>query len=158
MATSKERALALTLAVMHYFVKKRYAVNVEIGLDKRGIFRADVLCMTIYGYLVIGEVKQSVADFRADTKRQKWHNYLRYSNKLYFVFPHDVWLKVKGEVPAGIGVFVLSPKTGKVYVAQRAKHRDLEKGVQKILVLRMAYRGAEFSKRNIKRMVPQFIK
>lgn len=150
-STARLRVESLKKAVGFYYVKKRYAVNFEIGLDKRGRFRADVLAMTIHGYLVIVETKQSVQDFKTDLK---WHNYQQYCNKFYFAFLPDTWSKVKTLIPKGIGVMVLSEASGRMKVLRKAHHHELPKGNQKKLVLRMAYRGAVMSRYNTKRTYP----
>lgn len=154
MASAAERSSALKKAAMLYFVKKRYAVEHELGLDKRGKFRADVFAMTIYGYLCIVEIKQSVADYRQD---KKWRSYFNYANKVYFGFLPDTWAKVKEGFPTDVGVMVLSEQTGRMRVVQRAKHNELPPGNKKMLVMRMAYRGAAFSRRTIKRILPVFL-
>lgn len=151
------RTEKLKLAAAHYFCRKNYGVHQEIGLDKRGVLRADILAMTIYGYMVICEVKQSVADFRAD---KKWSRYLDYSNKFYFVFPSDVWMKVKAMpmvLPPGIGVMVLSDDRGKMRVVRKAKHRELDEERLGSLVLRMAWRGAWLNRKNTPRIKAVFL-
>jgi hypothetical protein len=48
--------------------------------------RADILALGKTGELVIVEIKNSVADFRAD---RKWSAYRDFSDRLYFAVPND---------------------------------------------------------------------
>ena len=63
---------ALTDAVVQYYTKKRYCVNREIGLCKRGRLRADFLAMNMKNEIIIVEVKSCPSDFYTDHKWQKY--------------------------------------------------------------------------------------
>ena len=71
-----------------------------------------------------------------------------------FVMPEAVWKKLKPESrpTRGAGVLILEEKTGHLKSVQFAKTQDsLDEETRDYLILRMAYRAAEFSKRNVKR-------
>ena len=75
-------------------------------------------------------------------------------DQLMFVMPEAVWKKLKPESrpTRGAGVLILEEKTGHLKSVQFAKTQDsLDEETRDYLILRMAYRAAEFSKRNVKR-------
>lgn len=138
-------------AVVPYFLKKRMAIHAEVGLCRRGRYRADLLALDMRGNLTIVEIKGSVQDFRRD---KKWQNYLKFSNRLYFAFNQITYDKVKESVPKGIGIFVIrkfhNKGTGKtrytVSVKQKSQYRTLKQDVQFNLAVRLAFRTADFNR------------
>lgn len=136
--------------LIRYFTKKRMAVNVELGLCKKGKYRADLIALSMNGYLTIVEVKSSVADFRSDKKH---HNYLKYCHRFYFAVSSSVYKKLKDEFPKEAGVFVISEKKDtlgrvlkKAKVKKRAKNQELDDDTRFNLIVRMAFRGADFNR------------
>lgn len=140
MATSNVKidANRIRQLVSRYYTKKRWAVHFEVGLCKGGKYRADVVAMTLGAYIVVVEVKSSVADFRSDKKMQE---YLKFCNQLYVACTAEVYAKIKSEVLPGIGVMVVSEN--KVKVAKKAKRSDLHGKTKLNIVTRMAYRSAD---------------
>lgn len=143
--------------VTNYFTEKCMVVNHELGLCRGGRFRADVTALSMKGELTIVEIKSSVADFRSD---KKWHNYLQYCNRLYFCMNAAVYRKVADKIPKGVGVILVKVyKQGDVFMAskmkivQRADLRTMDAEVQFSVVIRAAFRNAEFNR--IKRRVNQ---
>lgn len=111
--------------------------------------RADLLCLNFKKKLVIMEVKSSTSDYNTDSK---WVKYLSLCDQLVFVMPELVWHKLKDKPGRGAGVLVLCEKTGHLKSVQRAATQEiLDEETRDYLILRMAYRSAEYSKRNVKR-------
>jgi hypothetical protein len=143
-------ASEIKTAATRYFVKKRMAVNEEMGLCRGGRFRADLLCLSFSGDVTIVEVKSSVADFRAD---KKWHNYVELSNRFYFAMSPAVYAKVKDDIPRGVGVLLVSRATDRMgrnllksKVAKYAFRRELDAVVNLDLIIRLAFRNAQFNR------------
>lgn len=143
-------ASEIKTAATRYFVKKRMAVNEEVGLCKWGRFRADLLCLNFYGDVTVVEVKSSVADFKSD---KKWHNYLDYSNRFYFALSPAVYAKVKDDIPRGVGVLLVSRATDRLgrnllksNVAKPAYWRELNAETNINLIIRLAFRNAEHNR------------
>ena len=164
MATSKtldRKAVteALTKAAVMHMVRYGFAIHKEIGLGRGGLVRADLLCLNFKKKLVVMEIKSSVSDFSSD---QKWPKYLSLCDQLVFVMPEHVWhrLGVSGNRPGrGAGVLILEEKTGHLKSVQIAKTLGvLDEETRDYLILRMAYRSAEFSKRNVKRRTRIYLK
>lgn len=137
---TRKRDVSTSVAVRQpaaeYFAAKNYAVHFEIGLA-HGVLRADILATNLAGYIVMCEVKSSVADFRAD---KKWQRYLPYCNKFYFVMSPETYAKVKDEIPNGIGVFISDGNTG--VIKKRANDREVSDKLRLEVITRMAYRAA----------------
>jgi hypothetical protein len=143
-------ASEIKTAVRRYLVKKRMAVNEEMGLCKGGRFRADLLGLTFYGDVTIVEVKSSIADHRSD---KKWHNYLEYSNRFYFAMSKSVYDKVKDSIPKGVGVILVSRATSKsgahllkTLVIKKAWWRELDATINIDLIIRLAFRNSEYNR------------
>ena len=128
--------------VTAYWTRKRWAVHSEVGLCRRGRLRADLVAISMGSYIVVVEVKSSVADFKAD---KKVLNYVPYCDKLYFAMSQDVYIKVSHLVPSGVGVFVVSDRL-KVRVKKRAVQHPVADKVRLNIMTRMAYRSADFTK------------
>lgn len=123
--------------VARYYHKKLWFTASEVGVCKHGRLRADLIASNMGAYLVIVEVKSSVADFRAD---KKWHKYAEFANKFYFAMAPDVYEKVKAKIPAGVGVFLVYD-TGHTKIKARAKHAEVSPEVRLNMLTRLAYRG-----------------
>src|ERR1700744_52328 len=103
------------------------------------------------GELVIVEVKSSVVDFRAD---KKWHNYLGFSNRLYFCLNKPTYDKVRDKIPKGVGIMVvrkfLHKKTKRmrytIKVVQPAAYRPLADDIKLNLAIRLVFRNADFNR------------
>ena len=129
-------------AVGRYFSKKCYAVALEIGVDRWGKMRADVMAINTAGEIVIVEVKSSYGDFRSD---RKWHHYVDYSNKLYFAVNDALYAKVRDLIPAGIGIFVVGDD-GHARVVQSAKRKGLDREIVLAQSIRMNFRHSDFNR------------
>lgn len=156
----RETTSILTQATVHYLSHKRYSCHIEIGIESWGKKRLDILALNTKGDLIGCEVKSCVADYRSD---KKWRTYLPYTNKMYMVFSEALWAKEKFRKKVskelkehGVGVLVLSEKSGYIRVAQNAKKRKVDLTIVQALVLRMAWRGGQ-SRRTIKRRKRLFI-
>lgn len=148
-SSRKDVTDALTKAAVMHMVRYGFAVYREIGLSRGGTLRADLLCLNFKKKLVVMEIKSSVSDFTSDAK---WPKYLSLCDQLMFVIPQKVWETGKVKPARGAGVLILEEKTGHLKSVQFAKTQELlDDETRDYLILRMAYRAAEFSKRNVKR-------
>lgn len=120
------------------YTGKLWAVNFEVGLCKGGRFRADVLAVNMGGGIEITEVKSSVQDFRSDKKMSA---YLRFCEKLYVACTAEVYEKIKDQVLPGVGVYVVGRDS--IFVARKARRRDVDSKIQLSILTRMAYRSAD---------------
>lgn len=135
-------------ATVRYFLKKRMAVHLEVGVNRRGRLRADAVCLSMKGTVTIGEIKSSPRDFKSDNK---WGGYLEYCHRFYFVMTRKTFDAVKDSIPAGIGVFVASPRSSvtgaqlipKLRAVRNARHREMDEGIRQNLIIRMAFRSAD---------------
>lgn len=146
----KTRTQLLTQAAMHYWVKLRFGVNLEMGICSWGKLRADVLAISMKGDVIIGEVKSGRADFVSD---QKMEQYLPYCNQLYLVIGHDdTWVKEfeRDLQTKGIGILRLEPD-GYLKVYKKAPKRKMDGKIKKSMILRIAWRNAVYSKRTVVR-------
>lgn len=149
-AQRSQRARLLKALAAHYFSSKNFAVFFEIDLWHRGTFikeakhcRADVLAVNSKGHVVIIEVKSSRADFKADTK---WERYRAYCHQLYFVFPPG--MEVPSEIleTPDIGVLeVPDPErnSAPMRVIKNARRRPVVGKLHKATVLSLLFRAAD---------------
>lgn len=100
----------------------------------QGLLKFDGLAITksytqpcITGY----EIKVSRGDFRQD---DKWHLYLQYCNKFYFVVPAG--LVKKEELPDDVGLIYYYPESSTLRSKKKALYRDIEEpvGVYKYII------------------------
>lgn len=100
----------------------------------QGLLKFDGLAITksytqpcITGY----EIKVSRSDFLQD---DKWHLYLQYCNKFYFVVPAG--LIKKEELPDDVGLIYYYPESGTLRSKKKALYRDIEEpvGVYKYII------------------------
>jgi hypothetical protein len=150
--TRREITEKLHEAVMYYYVKKTYSVHREVGVERWGKARIDMMALSLSSQIIGIEVKSCLADFRAD---DKWRKYLSHSNKFYFMFAPSIlksrkYDEIKAELKAeGIGILTLTT-TGRVRCALRAKSREVSDTKKFDLYKKLAWRGGD-SKRNIKK-------
>jgi hypothetical protein len=138
-------------AISRYWIKKRFAVNFEMGLCRGGRLRADVLAIAMTGKLVIVETKSSTADYKSD---KKWQKYLAFADSFYLAFDRPTYEKLKPELPKGIGVFVVDEvpnRTGtkmllKAVVVKKAKTQEVAEEVRRELLIRMVFRNADLNR------------
>ena len=139
---------ALTKAAVMHMVRYGFAIHKEIGLSRGGTLRADLLCLNFKKKLVVMEVKSCLSDYNTDAK---WPKMLSLCDQLMFVLPQKLWDSGKIKIGRGAGVLVLDEKTGHLRSVQRAATQELlDEETRDYLILRMAYRSAEYSKRNMK--------
>lgn len=137
--TRAQTARRLKDAFRTYYRDKRWAVHEELGLNKGGKLRADMVAHTLSGHFVIGEIKSCVADFKTDSKCDK---YVKYANKMYFVMTDKTWAKLEDQVefPSNVGVMVVN-SANVLKVVKKAKKRELAPSFQLRMALRAGYRG-----------------
>lgn len=152
--TRKEIAQLLKDQVRRYYTDKCYAVNAEVGLNPSGALRADLLAVNMKGEVVICEIKSCPADFYVDHRAGKWPKYLDYSNKLFFVVGSKTYEKIKGDIPKGVGIFVVRKFIAKngasarytLRMVQRAEYREITADTKLNLCIRLAFRNADFNR------------
>jgi hypothetical protein len=131
--------------VANYFRRKRRVSFYEVGLNKGGRLRADVLVLAMTGHIVVVEVKSSVSDFRTD---KKLLHYRPYCDQLYIALNREVYAKVKSEIPEGVGVFIFNPDDGRTAPkVLRAKNVGVDEEVRKNIVIRAAFRNSDNTNR-----------
>lgn len=138
-------------AAVFYWAKKTYSVHKEVGVERWGARRLDVMAIDFVGNMVGVEVKSCLADYRAD---KKWRDYLSHTTQLFFLFPPSImksrcYPEIKAEIIAeGAGILTLSETTGLVRCAVRAKRRPMSIVRKHQIYKKLAWRGGD-SKRNV---------
>ncbi len=84
----KEVAPLLRQAMIPYFTKLMYSLHFEVGVERGGNIRADVVCVKMDRSVTIVEVKSGWQDFATD---HKWQRYLPFCNQFYFAFTDSLW-------------------------------------------------------------------
>lgn len=143
MATRKETADLLKKMVYMHWVKRGFSCFLELGVNKRGHLRGDVVCLNLGGKIIITEVKSCRADFTSD---KKWEQYLPFCDQFYFCWPHDLGV----ELPPGVGVLVPDGR-GWLKALKPAANQKVEGATRRMLITRMAWRAGTYSKRNTRR-------
>jgi hypothetical protein len=154
MATRGTVTEVLTKAGIMHFVKLRYGVYKEIGLNRRGKLRADILAINYKKELVVLEVKSSWSDIYND---KKWHLYIPYCDKFLFLISQHLW-DTRGEdikklpMVSNAGVLVLDSDTGHLRsVIKSTRLKAITHQTRDEVILRMAFRG-DYTKRNTRRL------
>lgn len=136
--------------VIRYFSKKGMCIHTEVGLNKWGKLRADLVALSMRGDLTVIEVKSSKRDFLTD---KKMLGYLPYCHKMYLAMTEDVYEEVVERIPAEIGVFVVadryypSGRTRKVLkVVQKTRHKEMDAELRFNMIIRMAYKSSDYSR------------
>ncbi len=150
-----EITAGLTKAANSYWLKKGFSCTNELGIARWGKSRVDVLAMNMRGELVICEVKSSVPDFKSDDDRKKWMRYLDSCNRFYWVFTEDLADRLRQHFPRfaehGCGVLVLDKQTGYLRCVKPAKNRPMSGKAKRQIIIRLAWRAGDVSKRNARR-------
>lgn len=151
----KERTKRLQRAAIMHFTRKGYCCWPEIGIQKWGARRADVLGFSYYERIIIGEVKSCPADLYTD---KKLTTYLDHCHALYLVMASPDWKKVSARIRKGtfeldkrIGVLTLTDQ-GHLRSVRKAKTQEVDPAVFKDMLLRMLWRSAPHTKRNTRRL------
>ena len=142
-------------AAVAYFLKKRMAVHLEVGVNRRGRLRADLVSLSMRGDVTIGEVKSSKQDFLND---KKWSGYMDYCHKFYFIMSKKTFAAVGERIPSGVGVFIATPRVSvrgtplvpKLRAIRPAGYRVMDEAIRQNLVIRMAFRSADRNRYRIK--------
>ena len=122
--TRKEITSHITSSLGLYFIPKLYSLYFEVGIEKRGRRRADVIAVNMKREVIICEVKSGWQDFAAD---HKWESYLDFCNKMYFAVTHSFWEshgpKIRERlIGSGCGVICIQ-SNGQVCVVLPARRR-----------------------------------
>ena len=150
----------LTEAAIDFWgVRCKMGVFKEVGVVKWGRLRCDLLCIHMSGEIVGVEIKSSKEDFRADKKMQ---NYLPYLDKFYLVLPPSIVKYVKGKLAERewgdvVGIYTLG-HNGYLKCKKPAKQLETIAPEERIRLLsKLAWRCAEYSRRNRKRRTRRFL-
>lgn len=143
MKDRKEITRKLSLALEEHIDPDRdtrvyWAKKVSFGFGSNHGVRADYMLFKPLNNSVSGiekgdfycyEVKSSAEDFHSPNG----HNYLGDYN--YYVMPEDVYQKVSGEIPFGIGVYVLKEERDGLVSVKQARRRNRERPVSEMLLM-----------------------
>jgi hypothetical protein len=120
-------------------------VYFELGVERGGRLRADVLALAMNGHVVIIEVKSSVSDFRTDKKME---GYLPYCNQFYLAVTKSVYEKIKDDFDIeGAGVFILSDDGRTILKVKPATNYEVDTEVSYNLAIRAAFRNSDTNNR-----------
>lgn len=155
MLDRKNTTKVLIESAIDYYTHKLYACHKEIGVEKWGKYKVDLLCFNLKGELIACEIKSCKDDFKADHKMAK---YLNYVNKLYIVCPSFLVDYVLDNLPdKRIGVFFLNTD-GYLFCAKGAKrNNNLNQDIKNKMLLRLAYRSAAYTKRTRPRRTRRYL-
>jgi len=134
--------------VARRFKKEGKAVFFELGLCRRGRYRADVFALAMNGHITVVEVKASVQDAIRD---RKMHEYLRFSNKFYLACTESVFDQIEVKL-YGAGVFVIADDYSGIVKVKPAKNRDIKKEATFNLAVRAAFRNSDLCDRKNKKV------
>jgi hypothetical protein len=165
MSSRKDITDILTKSAAEWMaLKKRVGVYKEVGIKRWGRKRVDLLGISYTGLIFACEIKSCPEDYSAD---KKWQTYLDAGliNRLWFCITYKHFKSRAGRKlieetkNRGVGILVLSPKTGYAYVAQKAyNQKNLDEEERRKLICKMAWLGADVSKRNTIRRTRRFEK
>lgn len=143
----KNRAKLIRREVVKYLTAKGFSCQYEVGLNKWGKLRADVLAFNYKREMVVVEVKSGWADYSSD---KKWKNYLDLSNKMYFAVDSEFPLKPEflAELKEhGVGLLVVNItddnkkyRSGSVRCKVNSKRRPMCGKAKRDIIVRIAYR------------------
>ena len=151
----KDITAKLTKAAVMHMARYGFAIHTEVGLAKGAMLRADLLCLNFKRKIVIIEVKSCYADFATDSK---WPRMLSLCDQLVFVIPQSVWDAGKVRPQRGVGVLILDETTGHLKSVQRATTQEIiDDETRDYLILKMAYRSADFTKRTVPRRLKIYL-
>ena len=107
----------------HLWKKGRYIIcEVAVPRSIQNRYHRDRLDMLVYdtGDTFRGiEIKRNLQDFHSSAS-WSW-----IANLNYFAMPYSLYLKVKDEIPNGIGVWVIYEDTKKMECIKKPKYREL---------------------------------
>ena len=95
----KEVAPLLREALKPYFAKQGASLHFEVGVERGGSLRADVIALTMKRKLTVVEVKSGWQDFAAD---HKWPRYLTACHQFYFCFSDALWASHADKIRASL--------------------------------------------------------
>lgn len=152
--TRAEIATLIKQHVANYWREKMYAVSAEVGLNKGGSLRADIMAVHVKNEIVMVEVKSSWADFKVDNDKGKWRKYLPFCNRMYFACGAATYEKIKPRLPPEVGVFVVRYFKDKKYniprttirMVKSATYREIDPAIMANVAIRMAYRGVDMTR------------
>lgn len=133
-------AIRLRQIATKFFAARRFAVHNEVSLNKAATLRADIVATNTAPYIIVCEIKSSVADFKSD---KKWHKYLDFCNQFYFCMSDKTYAKVKDLIPKSVGVLVISADLLTLRIFGRSTKRTVEVKNQLTVLGRCSYRSAD---------------
>lgn len=108
---------------MKWLFNQDYVCATELSM---GSYRFDVIGYDKDDIITIIEAKASKEDFQRDIK---WQNYLKYSNKFYFIFHEYEWYEIKRTAlthvqEAGAGILIVKGNN-RIELLQECQYRDV---------------------------------
>ena len=97
--------------------------------------RADIVALSMDAFILIVEIKSSVADFRNDTK---WREYRAHCDRFYFAIPEGVPVDI---MPDDAGL-ILADAYGGDILRQAPEHR-MAPATRRAMLLRFAHAAAQ---------------
>lgn len=150
MATRLEKAKTIRKEVTKFLTRKGLSCHYEVGLNKWGKLRADILSFNYKDKMIVVEVKSSLADYKTD---KKWQDYLKFSTQFYFAFDSDFPLTkeiIKEIKSTGAGILVVDLESNiKLYRSNStktiasAKVRQIDEADKFAIIARLAYRAGK---------------
>lgn len=144
----RQRAKVIRNEVSKYLSKRGLSCHYEVGLNRWGKLRADVLAFNYKRQITVVEVKSSMADFKTDNK---YTGYLPFCTSMYFAFDSDFKLTpeiIKEIKQHGIGIMVVNLKaplhlyrSGSIKIVAGAKTRPMNGEAKRDILVRIAYRS-----------------
>lgn len=137
--------------VAKYLSNKGYSCHYEVGLNKWGKLRADVLAFNYKQEVIIVEVKSCWQDYKTDTK---FLGYLDFCHKFYFAVSQDFPLKAEFLAKLKehkIGLLIVDLASPRIHLfhsrsiqcGASARLRSLDKEISNKIILRLAYRSGK---------------
>lgn len=104
--------------------------NVLMYSKDGGMYEADFITITKSGYLTEVEIKISISDFRADFKKQRYHDSL-HVNSLYYALPKELYQKHKEEIDSscdkvGAGIILIRSDSWWDAIVKKPKLRKVK--------------------------------
>lgn len=111
----------------HYGINRSNIIIPNIRMDY-GRYEADLILINKNQFLIEMEIKISFSDFKADFMKKNFHNNSKLRG-LYYVFPHELWLKYQNrirEMVIEVGAGIITVHNYDVYVQRKPKWKDVK--------------------------------
>ena len=144
-------AKVIKLEVTKYLSNKGFSCHHEVGLNKKGKLRADILSFNYKRKMIIVEVKSCWKDFQTD---KKWKLYIPFCNYMYFAIGtnfeiREEFLNTLKQEKIGLLIVDLekSKIKSKIYHSKTVtcqinpRYKKQDKDYKRDIIVRLAYRN-----------------